>query len=214
MTTPSATQVCMLDSGFAREVRALLFQAYAPEPTYTYLFDAKRAGYERRLRVVIKEWVRQHFNFNLPAIGLLEQDRLVAVALIVPPQRRLGVADSWAWRLRMILGAGLRSTRRYLDYQGALSTWLPTDQVHVLPLLGIHPHFQGEQYANKLLQVVHDWCAEDTSTEGVVLNTSNPHAMLFLQGQGYQMLGEVAVGPVSEQVFFHPAPTSSQVLPT
>ncbi|MDZ5605400.1 GNAT family N-acetyltransferase [Pseudomonas sp. RP23018S] len=214
MTTTSETQVCMLDGGFAREVRALLLQAYAPEPTYTYLFDAKRAGYQRRLKAVIKEWVRQHFNFNLPAIGLLVEDRLVAVALIVPPQRRLGVADSWAWRLRMILGAGLRSTRRYLDYQGALSTWLPSDQVHVLPLLGIHPDFQGEHYANQLLQVVHSWCAEDPQTEGVVLNTSNPHAMLFLQRLNYQMLGEVPVGPVSEQVFFHPAPTSSLAAPT
>ncbi|AIR90943.1 GNAT family N-acetyltransferase [Pseudomonas cremoricolorata] len=214
MSSPSEPQVCMLDNGFAREVRALLFEAYRREPAYGFLFDAQRGGYERRLRVVIREWVRQHFNFKLPAIGLLVDDRLVAVALIVPPQRRLGVADSWGWRLRMMIRAGLRSTRRYLDYQAALSSWLPTEQVHVLPLLGIHPEFQGEHYADRLLQEVHDWCAEDPYTEGVVLNTSNPHAVAFLQRQGYEALGEVTIGPVIEQVFFHSAPTSSRAVPT
>jgi hypothetical protein len=71
--------------------------------------------------VLVREWVRQHFYLQLPAIGLLVDDRLIALALIVPPQRRLGVADSWAWRLRMMLGTGLRCTRRYLDYQAALA---------------------------------------------------------------------------------------------
>lgn len=213
MSSPPHAQVCMLDSGFAREVRALLYNAYLREPIYAYLFDAERLGYERRLKSMVREWVRQHFNFKLPAIGLLVDDRLVAVALIVPPQRRLGVADSWAWRLRMILGVGLRSTRRYLDYQGALSTWLPTEQVHVLPLLGIHPAFQGQHYAEQLLQVVHDWCAQDPYTQGVVLDTSNPHAVAFLERQGYQVLGEVTLGPIVERVFFHAAPTASDVVP-
>jgi hypothetical protein len=39
----------------------------------------------------------------LPAIGLLVNDRLIGIALIAPPQRRLGITDSWAWRLRMVL---------------------------------------------------------------------------------------------------------------
>lgn len=124
-TTAAPAQVCLLDDGYSREARSLLYNAYRHEPTFAYIFEAQRPGYERRLRVMVREWVRQHFYLQLPAIGLLVDDRLIAMALIVPPVRRLGVADSWAWRLRMILGTGLRCTRRYMDYQAALATCLP-----------------------------------------------------------------------------------------
>jgi GNAT superfamily N-acetyltransferase len=204
-------RICLLDEGYAREARSLLYHAYRHEPTYGWLLDSQRPGYERRLRVVIREWLRQHFYLQLPAIGLLVEDRLVGLALIVPPLRRLGVADSWAWRLRMILGTGLRCTRRYLDYQAALAGVLPSAQVHVLPLLGVHPQFQGQHYGERLLQAVHDWCADDKGTQGVVLDTGNAHYLDFYQRQGYQEIGEIAVGPVRERVFFHPNPSSGKV---
>lgn len=213
MPTPHdvPARIVLLDDGYGREVRSLLYQAYRHEPTYAYLFEGQRPGYERRLRVLIREWVRQHFYMQLPALGLLVDDRLVGVALIVPPQRRLGVADSWAWRLRMILGTGLRCTRRYLDYQAALAACLPGEQVHVLPLLGVHPQFQGQRYGEQLLQAVHDWCAEDRDTQGVVLDSGNAHYRAFYQRQGYQEIGEIAVGPILEKVFFHANPQSSRV---
>lgn len=201
--------ISLLDDGYSREVRSLLYHAYRHEPTFAYLFDAQRRGYERRLRVMVREWVRQHFYLQLPAIGVLVDDRLVGAALIVPPQRRLGVADSWAWRLRMLLGAGRRCTRRYLEYQAALAACMPSQQVHMLPLLGVHPQFQGRHYGEQLLQAVHDWCADDPDTQGVILDTGNVHYLAFYERQGYQEIGEVAIGPIRERVFFHPNPLSS-----
>ncbi len=210
-STASPARICQLDDGYSREARMLLYHAYRHEPTFAYLFEAPRPGYERRLRAMVRERVRQHFYMQLPAIGLLLEDRLIGIALIVPPHRRLGVTDSWAWRLRMMLGTGLRCTRRYLDYQAALATCLPTEQVHVLPLLGIDPQFQGQRHGEQLLQAVRDWCAEDPNTQGMVLNTSNEHYLAFYQHQGYEEIGEIAVGPIRERVFFHPGPASSRM---
>jgi len=206
--TATPAQVCLLDSGYSREVRSLLYHAYRHDPTLAYVFEAQRPGYERRLRVMLREWVRQHFYLQLPAIGLLVDDRLVGLALIVPSSRRLGVVDSWAWRLRMTLGTGIRCTRRYLDLQSALSTCLPEGGVHVLSLLGVHPSFQGQRYGEQLLQAVHDWCAEEKKSQGVVLNTSNAHYLAFYQRLGYQEIGEIAVGPIRERVFMRPNPAS------
>ncbi|WP_079227858.1 GNAT family N-acetyltransferase [Pseudomonas putida] len=207
--TAAQARICTLDDGYSREARSLLYNAYRHEPTFAYIFEGQRPGYERRLRVMVREWVRQHFYLQLPAIGLLLEDRLIALALIVPPQRRLGVADSWAWRLRMLLGTGQRCTRRYMDYQAALASCLPTGQVHMLPLLGVHPQFRGHHYGEQLLQAVHDWCAEDPNTQGVVLDSGNEHYLAFYARQGYEEIGEVAVGPIRERVFFHPNPVSS-----
>ncbi|PWB31845.1 GNAT family N-acetyltransferase [Pseudomonas sp. SDI] len=199
-------EVRLLDSGYSREARSLLYHAYRHEPTFGYLFEAERAGYEQRVRAMVREWVHQHFYQQLPALGLLVDDRLIGIALIAPPLRRLGVSESWAWRMRMLLSTGLRCTRRYLDYQAALMACLPGEQVHVLSLLGIHPQFQGQHYGEQLLEALHDWCADDPNSEGVVLDTGNDHYLAFYSRQGYREIGEIAVGPIRERVFFHPNP--------
>lgn len=201
-------RICQLDDGYRGEVRSVLYHAYRHDPTFAYVLEAQRPGYERRLRAMLRAWVGQHFHLQLPAIGLLIDDRLVGVALIVPPTRRLGVVDSWAWHLRMVLGTGVGCTRRYLDFQAALATCLPQGKVHVLSLLGVQPQFQGQRYGEQLLQAVHQWCAEAPGCAGVVLNTGNAHSLAFYQRQGYQQAGEIAVGPIRERVFFRPQPVS------
>ncbi len=205
-TSTALAEVRLLDSGYSREARSMLYHAYRHEPTFAYLFESERPGYDQRVRATVRELVKQHFLQDLPAIGLFIDDRLVGIALIAPPQRRLGITESWAWRLRMLLSTGLRCTRRYLEYHQAVLACLPTDAVHVLPLLGIHPQFQGRHLGEQLLQAVHNWCAEDPHSEGVVLDTGNPRYLDFYTRQGYQDIGEVAVGPIREHVFFHPNP--------
>ncbi|NWD75478.1 GNAT family N-acetyltransferase [Pseudomonas gingeri] len=204
-------QIHLLDGGYSREARSLLYQSYRHEPTFAYLFEAERPGYEQRVRATVRERVKQHFLEDLPAIGLLVNDRLIGIALIAPPQRRLDITESWAWRMRMVLSTGFRCTRRYLEYQQAVLACLPSNSVHVLPLLGIHPQFQGQHYGEQLLMAVHNWCAEDTHSQGVVLDSGNPRYLAFYKRQGYEDIGEVAVGPIREHVFYHANP---QVLQT
>lgn len=199
-------EVRMLDDGYSREARSLLYHAYRHEPTFAYLFEAERPGYDHRVRATIRELVDQHFSEDLPAIGLLIDDRLVGVALIAPPQRRLDITESWVWRLRMLLTTGFRCTRRYLDYHDAVLACLPPGPYHVLPLLGVHPEFQGLRLGEQLLAALHDWCAQDTSSQGIVLDTGNPRYLDFYVRQGYEEIGEVALGPICEHVFFHPNP--------
>ncbi|WP_425914783.1 GNAT family N-acetyltransferase [Pseudomonas sp. GWSMS-1] len=202
----SLAEVRMLDSGYAREARSLLYHAYRHDPTFAYLFEAERPGYDQRVRATVRELVQQHFTEDLPAIGLLIDDRLIGMALIAPPQRRMDITESWGWRMRMLLTAGFRCTRRYLEYHDAVIACLPPGPYHVLPLLGIHPEYQGKHLGEQLLEALHNWCAEDAGSQGVVLDTGNGHYLDFYKRQGYEEVGEVAIGPVIEHVFFHPSP--------
>ena len=204
-------QIQVLDSGYSKEARSLLYQAYHHDPTFRYVFEAHRRGYAHRVRATVRALVKQHFFQDLPALGLLVDDRLVAVALIAPPQRRLGITESWAWQLRMLLTAGLRGTRRYLEYHQAIQACVPGDAVHMLPLVAIHPDFPEMSYGEQLLEAVHNWCAQDEHSEGVVLDSGNPSYQAFYKRHGYVQIGEVTTGPVVEQVFFHANP---QVLQT
>ncbi len=199
-------EVRQLDSGYAREARSLLYHAYRHDPTFAYLFEAERPGYDQRVRATVRELVQQHFSEDLPGLGLMIDDRLIGMALIAPPQRRMDITESWAWRMRMLLTTGFRCTKRYLEYHDAVLACLPPGPYHVLPLLGVHPEFQGQHYGEQLLEALHNWCAEDASSQGVVLDTGNEHYLNFYQRQGYEEIGVVAVGPVVEHVFFHPNP--------
>ncbi|HWV08430.1 MAG TPA: GNAT family N-acetyltransferase [Pseudomonas sp.] len=199
-------EVRLLDGGYAREARSLLYHAYRHDPTFAYLFEADRAGYDQRVRATVRELVQQHFNEDLPALGLLIEDRLIGMALIAPPRRRLDITESWGWRMRMLLTTGFRCTRRYLEYHDAVLSCLPPGQYHVLPLIGIHPEFQGQKFGEQLLEALHDWCAQDETSQGIVIDTGNPHYLAFYKRQGYEDIGELAVGPIIEHVFFHPNP--------
>lgn len=199
-------EVRMLDGGYAREARSLLYHAYRHDPTFAYVFEAARPGYDQRVRATVRELVQQHFNEDLPALGLLIEDRLIGMALIAPPQRRLDITESWAWRMRMLLTTGFRCTKRYLEYHDAVLSCLPPGQYHVLPLIGIHPEFQGQHLGEQLLEALHDWCAEDSASQGIVIDTGNPHYLAFYKRHGYEELGELAIGPIIEHVFFHPNP--------
>ncbi|MOA63063.1 hypothetical protein D3C78_1886600 [compost metagenome] len=46
----------------------------------------------------------------------------------------------------------------------------------------------------------------DESSQGVILDTGNPRYLDFYKRQGYEEIGEVAIGPIREHVFFHPNP--------
>ena len=76
----------------------------------------------------------------------------------------------------------------------------------MLPLMAVHPKCQGQHYGEQLLEALHNWCAADAASEGLVIDTGNSRYLNFYARQGYEDIGQVAIGPVVEHVFFHPAP--------
>jgi len=204
MTAPA--EVRLIDGGYSRECCSLLYQAYRRTPTFSYLFEAERPGYEQRVRATVRELLSRHFADDLPALGLLLGERLLGVALISPPQRRLEITESWGWRMRMLLTAGFHCTQRYLDYHEAVIACLPPGSYHMLPLIGVRPEFQGWHYGRQLLGALHRWCGDDSNSRGIVLDTGDPHHLAFLRRQGYQEVGQVTLGPVCEHILLHSNP--------
>ncbi|MFH7473921.1 GNAT family N-acetyltransferase, partial [Pseudomonas syringae pv. tagetis] len=72
-----------------------------------------------------------------------------------------------------------------------------SESVHVLPLIGLDPEFQGQKLwqdlSEQLLGALHDWCALDDHSQGIVLDTGNPRYLVFSKRQGYEEIGEIAV---------------------
>ena len=78
-TLNATCQIRQLDSGYSKETRALLYEAYMHDPTFRYVFEAHRKGYAQRVRATVRALVKQHFFQQLPALGLLVDDRLMVL---------------------------------------------------------------------------------------------------------------------------------------
>ena len=196
------TSVVRLDRSALGEARSILFQAYRNDPTFGYLLERERSGYEQRVRGTLRELTDLYWSMEQDVIGLLKGGVLVAVAFIGSPDIRLDLRDNWVWRMRMILTAGFASTNRYIDYHEQIKACLPKRQLHQLPLMGVHPRHQNRGLGRMLLETVERVCSENPRTCGIVLDTGNSAYLQFYESMGYRRLGEVKLGHLTEYVLF------------
>lgn len=194
--------IVRLDESARNEAKSILFHAYRHEPTFQYLFDHRRPGYEQRVRATIRELISLYLELNQDAIGVMVDNTLVAVAFIGEPELRLNLADQLSWRIRMVLTAGFACTRRYLDYHEKIQAMLPQPLAHQLPLMGVHPKYQNRGYGRILLEAVERLCADNPRGSGLVLDTGNSRYLPFYESEGFRSLGKVRLGDYEDYVLF------------
>lgn len=206
--------VVRLDDSARNEARSILFHAYLHEPTFQYLFDHRRPGYEQRVRATIRELVDLYLDLHQEAIGIMVNDTLVAVAYIGEPDLRLNLADQLSWRIRMVLTAGFASTRRYLNYHEKIKELLPQPLAHQLPLMGVNPKYQNRGYGRLLLSTVERLCAENPRGSGLVLDTGNSRYLPFYESEGFRSLGKIRLGDFEDHVLFREVtPSERKAIP-
>lgn len=203
MATETANvSLVRLDRSALGEAKSILFHAYRQEPTFQYLFEMDRAGYDQRVRATLREGLELHFAQGQDAIGLVDEDILVAVAFISSPVSRVALADQLNWRIKMMLTAGLSATRRYIDYHDQVQACLPHDLHHFLPFVAVHPKYQNKGYGRQLMDTIEGICRESPGTCGIGLDTGNSRYLDFYRKLGFETVGEVRLGHVVETVLF------------
>ena len=201
-TQESEARVVRLESGALTEAKAILYRAYKDEPTFKYLFDAGRPGYDQRVRATIRELINLHFLNNQDVIGLALDNHLIAVALVGSPHVRLSLSKQFNWRMRMILTAGFACTARYIDYHTQIHKCLTKGQHHELPLLGVDTNYRTQGYGKQLMTAIERICKENPRSVGIALDTGNSRYVEFFSRLGYKTVGNVQLGDISESVLF------------
>lgn len=200
--TSSEPAIVRLDTSARNEAISILVSAYRNEPTFQYLFDHRRPGYEQRVRATVRELIDLYFELDQDAIGVMADDTLVAVAFIGEPELRLNLAEQISWRIRMVLTAGFACTRRYLDYHEKIKEMLPQPLAHQLPLMGVNPKYQNKGYGRMLLSTVEKLCAENPRGSGLVLDTGNSRYLPFYESEGFRSLGTIRLGDFEDHILF------------
>ncbi|WP_437883444.1 GNAT family N-acetyltransferase [Pseudomonas sp. LRF_L74] len=199
-------EVRELDHGYSRETRALLYRVYRQDPLLAQLLNSGRSGFERRLRATVAELVNWHYAERHPALGLFIDDQMVAAALITPPQRQLGITESWMWRLRMLLRTGLGCTRRIIAYQDALLERLSPGPYHQVLLFGVAPDLSEQNLDPLLFSVLLNWSAREGGARGLLVDCSRLAPSFACEAAGFGKVAELSVGAVVVCLYLHPAP--------
>ena len=194
--------IVRLDISALNEARSILYDAYRDEPTFQYLFNHRKPGYNQRVRATLRELVDLYVDLGQEAVGVMVNDTLVAVAFIGDPDLRLNLADQFSWRIRMVLTAGFASTRRYLDYHEKIRAMLPQPLEHQLPLMGVNPKYQNRGYGRLLLKAVQRLCADNPRGSGLVLDTGNNRYLPFYESEGFRSLGKIRLGGFEDHILF------------
>tara|TARA_R110000824_G_scaffold240024_1_gene428670 strand:+ start:185 stop:847 length:663 start_codon:yes stop_codon:yes gene_type:complete len=194
--------IVRLDISALNEARSILYDAYRDEPTFQYLFNHRKPGYKQRVRATLRELVDLYIDLGQEAVGVMDNDTLVAVAFIGDPDLRLNLADQFSWRIRMVLTAGFASTRRYLDYHEKIRAMLPQPLAHQLPLMGVNPKYQNRGYGRLLLKAVQRLCADNPRGSGLVLDTGNNRYLPFYESEGFRSLGKIRLGGFEDHILF------------
>lgn len=197
-----ATKLVRLDRSALSEAKSILYHAYRHEPVFQYLFESTRQGYEQRVRAILRESLELHFSQQQDAIGLLDNDSLVAVAFIRNPECKASFTDQLNWRIRLTLTAGLNSTKRFMLYTEQVQQSMPDMAHHVLPFIGVHPKYQNRGFGRALMEVVEGICQEHPRSAGIGLDTGNARYLRFYANIGFKKIGEVALGNITESVLF------------
>lgn len=202
ITEETEARVVRLEMGAFTEAKAILYRAYKHEPTFKYLFDSNRPGYDQRVRATIRELINLHFSNQQDVIGLALDSHLIAVALVGSPGVRLSLSSQLNWRARMLLTAGFNCTSKYINYHEQIHKCLPEGQYHELPLLGVDSKYRNLGYGKQLMHAIEKICNENPRSTGIALDTGNTRYLEFFKGLGYQTVGRVKLGEINESILF------------
>lgn len=205
-TEETHARLVRLDAGAFAEAKAILYRAYKHEPTFKYLFESSRPGYDQRVRATIRELISLHFETEQEVLGLALDNHLIAVALVGSPGVRLDLAKQLKWRMRMMLTAGMDCTWRYINYHKQIHACLTREAHHELPLIGVDARHRNMGYGKQLMQALEKICTENPHSAGIALDTGNARYLRFYQDLGYEIVGEVTLGSVTESVLFKACP--------
>lgn len=185
---------------------SILYQAYHDDPLFMDIFQADKDDYEPRLRSAIREELGVFWQARQPMIGLFEEERLLAVACLNSPSGGVAPGRFWHWRLKMLLTAGLFSTRQLVEKEERVKAHMPADIYHMLAFIGVHPDYQHRGLGHLLMSAVESVMLEDPNSEGVGVFVTLPKCLGFFEDGAYDQVNDLKVGQVTGQVMFRARP--------
>ena len=200
----SELKVEVLNAEQLKLAASVLYMAYHDDPLFMQIFRVEQVDYEKRLRSAIREDLAAFWDAGQPILGLLQGEQLLGVACITQPDSALSGDRFWHWRLKMLLTAGLLSTRQMLEKEQKIHAAIPAQHYHMLAFLARNPAYHHSAAMRTFLQAIDHWVDQDPQSEGIgVFVTLDKYLALFQQDE-YQKVCTLEFQTVSGTLLFRP----------
>lgn len=181
---------------------SILYMAYHDDPLLMQIFRFEHTDYEKRLRSAIREDLAAFWDAGQPILGLMHGEQLLGVACITKPSSSLSGDRFWHWRLKMLLTAGLLSTRQMLEKEQKIHAAMPAKRYHMLAFLARNPAYHHPAAMRTFLQAIDHWVDLEPESEGIgVFVTLDKYLPLFHQDD-YQKVCTLEFQTVSGTLLF------------
>jgi len=181
---------------------SILYMAYHDDPLLMQIFRAEQTDYEKRLRSAIREDLAAFWDAGQPLLGLMQGEQLLGVACITTPSSALSGDRFWHWRLKMLLTAGLLSTRQMLEKEQKIHAAMPAERYHMLAFLARNPAYHHPSAMRTFLQAIDHWVDLEPESQGIgVFVTLDKYLPLFHQDD-YQKVCTLEFQTVSGTLLF------------
>lgn len=195
-------RVELLDAEQLKLAASILYTAYHDDPLLMQIFRAQLPDYEKRLRSAIREDLAAFWQAGQPILGLMQAETLLGVACITTPASVLSGDRFWHWRLKMLLTAGVLSTRQMLEKEQKIHAAMPAEHYHMLAFLARNPSYHHSGAMRQFLQAIDHWVDQDAASEGIgVFVTLEKNLALFHQDD-YQKVADLMFNTVSGSLLF------------
>jgi hypothetical protein len=181
---------------------SILYMAYQDDPLLMQIFRFEQTDYDKRLRSAIREDLAAFWDAGQPILGLMHGEQLLGVACITTPSSALSGDRFWHWRLKMLLTAGLLSTRQMLEKEQKIHAAMPAEHYHMLAFLARNPAYHHPAAMRTFLQAIDHWVDLEPESQGIgVFVTLDKYLPLFHQDD-YQKVCTLEFQTVSGTLLF------------
>ncbi len=217
----SATQ-SVINLGLDRldEAAELLATVFLDYPLDHYILDGLGPEQRAMLASSFKMDCLWKLGLGWPFLGVVEQDRLAAVALVAGSTSSQGGFVEYEGSLltlarleemedRLDHSFGSQTCSRILDYYALKDAHKPPEPHLYLESLAVLPEHRGKGYGGVLINFINRLSEADEHSAGVGLDTQLPVNLTLYRHFGFHVIGEGDMGPVHNWFLFRPNETVS-----
>lgn len=182
----------------------VLTNTFYDYPVMRYALSDAGADYPSRLRALHGFFCDVRYARDWPVLGIRDGDTLAAVMLLSEPVSEPRPIDLTVVDHDLADAIGQDAVARLQRYEEMSASIEPDLPNYFVGMLGTLSGFRGRGMARALLDHAAERAERHTSARGVCLATEDPANVPFYQRVGYEIHGEVQIGPIHSWCMWRP----------
>ncbi len=176
----------------------VLCDAFYDYPVMRHVVGEAGDDYDVRLRALVGFFVAARVLREEPMLAVIDEDLVVAVAILSSPGEREAPPDLAERREVVWAELGVAARERYEALGHIWQQFTIPDPHYHLNMIGVCRSHSGRGLGGLLLDAVHELSQRESGSCGVSLTTEDPANVSLYEHYGYEIVGHAICSPEYE----------------